>query len=154
MRGISDISITRQGDDFILGSSAPLFVVDGIPQESIDPSSDVDAAGLLSGATVSPLSMIPFEDIERIEILKDAAATSLYGSKGAYGVILIETKKGSGPPRVSYSGNFVVRTPPRLRDVAVGNAERAVRIMQILQNDTSVYHGHNEIHNFPPYQTA
>lgn len=149
LRGISDISITRQGDDFILGSSAPLFVVDGIPQENIDPSSDVDAAGLLSGATVSPLSMIPFEDIERIEILKDAAATSLYGSKGAYGVILIETKKGSGPPRVSYSGNFVVRTPPRLRDVAVGNAERAVRIMQILQNDTSVYHGHNEIHNFP-----
>lgn len=149
LRGISDISITQQGEDFLLGSSAPLFVVDGIPLEDINPTSDVDVAGLLSGATVSPLSMIPFEDIQRMEILKDAAATSLYGSKGAYGVILIETKKGSGPPRVSYSGNFVVRTPPRLRDVAVGNAERDIRIMQILQNDTSRYYGHNEIHNFP-----
>lgn len=149
LRGISDISITQRGDEFILGSSAPLFVVDGIPQEDIDPTSDVDAAGLLSGATVSPLSMIPFEDIQRMEILKDAAATSLYGSKGAYGVILIETKRGSGPPKVSYSGNYVVRTPPRLRDVAVGNAERDMRIMQILRNDTSLYHGHNEIHNFP-----
>lgn len=63
-------------------------MVDGIPLENIDMNSDVDASGLLSGATVSPLSMIPFENIQRMEILKDAAATSLYGSKGAYGVLL------------------------------------------------------------------
>lgn len=149
LRGISDISITKQGDDFMLGSSAPLFVVDGIPVENINMNSDIDAAGLLSGATVSPLSMIPFEDIERMEILKDAAATSLYGSKGAYGVIIIETKRGNGPPKVSYSGNYVIKTPPSLRDVAIGNAERRMRMMQILQNDTSGYFGHNEIHNFP-----
>jgi len=149
LRGISDISITKQGEDFVLGSSAPLFVVDGIPLENIDMNSDVDASGLLSGATVSPLSMIPFENIQRMEILKDAAATSLYGSKGAYGVIIIETKRGNGPPKVSYSGNYVIKTPPRLRDVAIGNAERNMRIMQILQNDTSSYFGHNEIHNFP-----
>lgn len=149
MRGISDISISQQGDDFLLGSSMPLFVVDGIPQEDIDPTSDIDQAGLLSGATVSPLSMVPFEDIQRMEILKDAAATSLYGSRGAYGVILITTKRGSGPPRVSYSSNYVVRTPPRLRDVSVGSSERDMRIMQILQNDTSRFNGHNEIHDFP-----
>lgn len=149
MRGISDISVTKKGDDFILGSSAPLFVVDGIPQEDLNKDTDIDVAGLLSGSTVSPLSMIPFEDIERMEILKDAAATSLYGSKGAYGVILIETRRGHGKPKVSYSGNYVVRTPPKLRDVVVGNAERKLRIMQILQNDTSYYHGHNEIHNLP-----
>ncbi|MBF0648216.1 SusC/RagA family TonB-linked outer membrane protein [Dysgonomonas sp. GY75] len=149
MRGISDISLTQQGEDFILGSSAPLFVVDGIPQEDINTNTDIDAAGLLAGATVSPLSMIPFEDIESMEILKDAAATSLYGSKGAYGVILIETKRGQGKPKVSYSGNYVVKTPPNLRDVIVGNAERSLRIAQILQNDTSYYHGHNEIHKFP-----
>lgn len=51
-------------------------MVDGIPLENIDMNSDVDASGLLSGATVSPLSMIPFENIQRMEILKDAAATS------------------------------------------------------------------------------
>lgn len=149
LRGISDISVSKRGDDYVLGSSAPLFVVDGIPQEDIDKDSDIDAAGLLSGATVSPLSMIPFEDIQRMEILKDAAATSLYGSKGAYGVILIETKRGNGPPRVSYSGNYVVKTPPKLRDVVVGNAERYLRLNQIMQNDTSYYHGHNEIHLLP-----
>lgn len=76
-----------------------------------------------SGATVSPLAMIPLEDIANIQVLKDAAATSLYGSKGAYGVILIETKRGeTAKPKVSYSANFVVKTPPRLRDVLAGGA--------------------------------
>lgn len=78
--------------------------------------------------------MIPLEDIANIQVLKDAAATSLYGSKGAYGVILIETKRGeTAKPKVSYSANFVVKTPPRLRDVLAGGAERALRIMQILE---------------------
>lgn len=128
----------------MMGLTPPLFVVDGIPQEDV---TGYDAAGLLSGATVSPLAMIPLEDIANIQVLKDAAATSLYGSKGAYGVILIETKRGeTAKPKVSYSANFVVKTPPRLRDVLAGGAERALRIMQILGNDTSAYHGYNEIH--------
>ncbi len=150
LRGISDISLVQTGsgnsvEDYTLSSATPLFVVDGIPQSD---AGDYDSSGLLSGATVSPLSMVPFEDIESIEILKDAAATSLYGSAGAYGVILIQTKKGNSPkPRISYSGNFVVKTPPSLRDVVVGSAERRARMQQILQNDTSRYHGFNEIHD-------
>lgn len=145
IRGVSDISVQSSGDgEFMMGLTPPLFVVDGIPQEDV---TGYDAAGLLSGATVSPLAMIPLEDIANIQVLKDAAATSLYGSKGAYGVILIETKRGeTAKPKVSYSANFVVKTPPRLRDVLAGGAERALRIMQILGNDTSAYHGYNEIH--------
>lgn len=153
LRGISDISLAQSGtgenvEDYTLLSATPLFVVDGIPQTDI--GGEYDSSGLLSGATVSPLSMVPFEDIESIEILKDAAATSLYGSEGAYGVVLIQTKRGNSPkPRITYSGNFVVKTPPSLRDVLVGNAERQARLWQILQNDTSRYHGFNEIHNIP-----
>lgn len=142
IRGVSDISIVGNADDnnWDLASSAPLFVVDGIPQDDV---SDYDANGLVSGSGVSPISTIPFEDIANIQILKDAAATSLYGSKGAYGVILIETKKGNSPkPKVTYSGNFTISTPPRLRDVVLGNMERNLLKWQILENDTSqLYHG-------------
>ncbi|MDR3220174.1 MAG: SusC/RagA family TonB-linked outer membrane protein [Dysgonamonadaceae bacterium] len=146
IRGVSDISVQKVNDnEYVMGSTMPLFVVDGIPQEDV---TGFDAQGLLSGATISPLAMIPYEDIDNIQVLKDAAATALYGSKGAYGVIIIETKKGDSPkPRISYSGNYVVHTPPRLRDVVTGNAERNLRISQLLENDTSRYHGYNEIHN-------
>lgn len=149
VRGISDISISNVGsegdEEFILGSSAPLFVIDGIPQEDVD---EYDAQGLLSGSGVSPLATVPFEDIADIQILKDAAATSLYGSRGAYGVVLIHTKRGNSPkPQFDYSMDYKVNLPPRLRDVAVGRLERLSRIEQILQNDTSKWHGYWDIHN-------
>jgi TonB-linked SusC/RagA family outer membrane protein len=151
VRGISDISLQGEGNDVMLASSSPLIVVDGIPQTYT--SDEYDVNGLLTGATVSPLATIPVEDIDNIQILKDAQATSLYGSAGAYGVILIQTKRGSsedpGKPNVSYSFNFKMNTPPSLRDVAVGNLERQIRMQQIIRNDTSVYNGYNEIHNLP-----
>lgn len=146
IRGVSDISVssTANGDN-MLSSSTPLFVVDGIPQEDVG---EYDSQGLLSGSGVSPISSIPFEDIDNLQVLKDAAATSLYGSRGAYGVVLIETKKGSGgKPRVSYSMDMKVNTPPKLRPVIVGRLERLQRIEQILQNDTSVYKGYYELFN-------
>ncbi len=143
IRGISDISVQQSGDDYILGSSSPLFVVDGIPQEDVD---SYDANGLLSGSGVSPLSTVPFEDIDNIQVLKDAAATAAYGSRGAYGVILITTKKGnSSTPKINYSVDMKVNMPPKLRDVSVGRLERLARINQILQNDTSQYHGYKEL---------
>lgn len=52
-------------------------MVDGIPQTDVD---DYNAEGLISGSGVSPISNIPIEDIANIQVLKDAAATSLYGS--------------------------------------------------------------------------
>ena len=144
IRGISDISVQGVGDgedeQYILGSSAPLFVIDGIPQEDVG---DYDANGLLSGSGVSPLSSLPFEDIEDITVLKDAAATAQYGSRGAYGVILIRTKRGnSAKPQIDFSMDMKVNIPPRLRDVLVGRAERMSRIDQILQNDTSRWNGY------------
>lgn len=148
IRGVSDIStqaVTNSdgSTDYTLSSSAPLFVIDGIPQEDVG---EYNSQGLLSGSGISPISSVPFEDIDNIQVLKDAAATSLYGSRGAYGVVLIETKKGnSGKPRITYSMDMKANIPPRLRDVIVGRAERLQRIEQILQNDTSIFHGYKEL---------
>lgn len=110
IRGISNVSVKESGGDYILGSSAPLFVIDGIPQEEVG---DYDANGLLSGSGVSPLSSLPFEDIEDITVLKDAAATAQYGSRGAYGVIVITTKRGhSSKPEIDFSMDMKMNIPP------------------------------------------
>ena len=120
-----------------------MFVIDGIPQVDVG---DYDANGLLSGSGVSPLSSLPFEVIEVITVLKDAAATAQYGSRGAYGVILIRTKRGnSAKPQIDFSMDMKVNIPPRLRDVLVGRAERMSRIDQILQNDTSRWNGYYDV---------
>ncbi|MDR3244846.1 MAG: SusC/RagA family TonB-linked outer membrane protein [Prevotellaceae bacterium] len=143
VRGISDISIS--GGELI--PSQPLFVVDGIP---VDENEEFDSQGLVAGSGVSPLAFVPVEDIDNIQVLRDAAATSMYGSRGAYGVILINTRKGSSPkPKISYSAHFKINTPPRLRDVVVGAAERNARIMEILQFDTSYYHAQYLINSNP-----
>ncbi|WDF57408.1 SusC/RagA family TonB-linked outer membrane protein [Mucilaginibacter sp. KACC 22063] len=77
----------------------PLYVIDGVPftlfNGGVPATDNLNAYGV-SGANggVSPFSVIAPEDIERIDVLKDADATAIYGSRGANGVILITTKKG------------------------------------------------------------
>jgi len=76
--------------------NAPLYIVDGVPypsQSSSDPNVSVYS---FSGGNVSPLNSINPNDIESIEVLKDADATAIYGSRGSNGVVLITTKKGNG----------------------------------------------------------
>src|SRR3546814_8301963 len=75
-----------------------------------DWSSDVCSSDL--NVEVANLQMINPEDIESISVLKDAASTSIYGARAAWGVILITTKRGkSGAPTISYSNNFSWSTP-------------------------------------------
>lgn len=78
-------SITLRGASTLNGSTAPLYVVDGIPGVN--------------------LNLISPSDIESIDVLRDASATAIYGSKAANGVIMVTTKRGQeGPARVTYSG--------------------------------------------------
>ena len=140
IRGISNINVQGTGDQALLTPTSPLFVIDGIPIE--DPS-QYEYGFNQAGPGLSPLSLIPPEDIADITVLKDAQATSLYGSQGAYGVILITTKRGeSEVPIISYSSDFFVSTPPQLRDVIIGRGERMSRIHQIIQYDTSAVHAY------------
>lgn len=81
-------------------SNDPLIVIDGVP---IAPIRNADGSSSVSGVA-DPLSMINPNDIESFNILKDASAAAIYGSRAANGVILITTKKGaSGKPRVTFS---------------------------------------------------
>ncbi len=147
IRGISNVNVSGSGDQAFLTPTSPLFVVDGVP---VDDNADYSYGFQSAGPGISPISLIPVEDIQQIEVLKDAQATSLYGSRGAYGVILITTKRGNSKiPIVSYVGNYSFDTPPSLRAVIGGQAERMMRIDQILGNDTSFYHGLNTINSTP-----
>ena len=84
--------IDIRGVNFINGSTEPLFIVDGVPYGS--ESLGASIVGRINRGNASPLNAIPAGDIESIEVLKDADATAIYGSRGANGVVLITTKQG------------------------------------------------------------
>ncbi len=104
----SAINMKIRGTSSLTGGSEPLYVVDGIIMNSA--SQDTRSSGAGGGATQSAqngLTGISPQDIENMEILKDASATAIYGSMGANGVVLITTKKGkSEKPRVQYIGSL------------------------------------------------
>ncbi len=100
-------SITIRGPGGVRTGSTPLFVVDGLP---LDNSS--------TGGTTNPLNFINPQDIESIDVLKDASATAIYGSRGANGVVLITTKRGkSGSSNLTYSGSIGISKMARPIDV-------------------------------------
>ncbi|MDH6252460.1 TonB-linked SusC/RagA family outer membrane protein [Chryseobacterium sp. H1D6B] len=93
-----DVQIRGRNSLRTLSNSAvdgnqPLYVLDGVPMSS--PVTSVFSTQILPFQNINPLNSINPNDIESLEILKDADATAIYGSRGANGVILITTKKGS-----------------------------------------------------------
>ncbi len=91
--GLGDnFNIVIRGAGSLTQSTAPLYVIDGFPQET------------------SNMGSLNPNDIESIDVLKDASATAIYGSRGANGVVIITTKKGKAgkPPTISYNGSFTV----------------------------------------------
>lgn len=96
------MSIRIRGTTSINASSDPLIVVDGIPYETTI-ESDFDFATADEEEYAALLNVSP-ADIAEIVVLKDAAATAIWGSQGANGVLQIKTKRGSiGPPRITYT---------------------------------------------------
>lgn len=101
----SAMSMEIRGVASISGSSEPLYVIDGMPIES----SGVNAsqAGRNFTQDLNPLAGLNPNDIESIEVLKDASATAIYGSRGANGVVMITTKSGrKGKANVSANVQF------------------------------------------------
>lgn len=92
-----------RGTNSIGNGNDPLYIIDGVPYTSTSMAFNITSNALLANGT-SPLNNINPNDIESIEILKDAGATAIYGSRGANGVILITTKKGkSGDEKIDFT---------------------------------------------------
>lgn len=125
----SGLNITVRGGSSIYGSSTPLFVIDGIP---IDVNTnEAAAASVPSSTTSNPLANINPADIESIEVLKDASATAIYGSRGANGVVLITTKSGiAGSQRIEYDGYVSIGNLSKRIDVL--NADQFVEYQTLL----------------------
>lgn len=140
-RGLSNLEVSGEGNNAFLAPTQPLIIIDNVP---IDVNTDYEYGFAQAGPGVNPLALLPPEDIESVQILKDAAATSVYGSRGAYGVWIINTKKGrSGKPQVNYTGTFFVSTVPKLREVYGGIVERQLKIDQTINYNEflSPYYG-------------
>jgi TonB-linked SusC/RagA family outer membrane protein len=110
------VSVQVRGNNSITAASDPLYVIDGFP---INNDYSIADAGVTDGPKLNPLSSISPSDIESIDVLKDASATAIYGSRGANGVIIVTTKKGKrGESSIHYDGYYgvqdVIRTIPVL----------------------------------------
>ncbi|MDN5284903.1 MAG: SusC/RagA family TonB-linked outer membrane protein [Mucilaginibacter sp.] len=138
--GGDDVSINVRGRGN-LGTSSPLFVVDGVP------------------ITGGDFSRINPNDVESISVLKDASASSIYGSRAAYGVILVTTKKGKdGQAVINYNAYYGIQTPtvlPKwlgsydfatLTNEALSNAGKTPRFSA---SDLQKIKDHSDPDNFP-----
>lgn len=109
-------SIIIRGANSLQGDSQPLYVIDNEPQSPTGQTMRNSSGDYQP--TLDPLAGINPNDIEDIQILKDASATAIYGSRGANGVILITTKKGkAGKATIRVSANFSVAEPTKFLDL-------------------------------------
>ncbi len=95
----ASVNILIRGQNSLAAGTVPLYVIDGVPFNINDGSSpasnQLNSNGIYgANGAISPFSIINPSDIERIDILKDADATAIYGARGGNGVVLITTKKG------------------------------------------------------------
>lgn len=118
--------IRVRGGTSIGASNEPLYVIDGVPIENV--GTEFRGIGINGAPALprSPLNLLNPADIGSVTILKDAAATAMYGSRGANGVILIETRKGGrGAATMSYDGYVSTSSPASRLDVLNGSEYRA-----------------------------
>lgn len=124
-----------RGATSINGDNKPLWVVDGVVLEDIinisnDQLSSGDPTTLLGSAVAG----INANDIETFDILKDAAATALYGARAMNGVVVITTKKGrSGKLAISYTGNFSTQLKPRYAEYNIMNSAQQMSVLGELE---------------------
>lgn len=142
--------IRVRGATSIYGSSKPLWVVDGvIMEDAIDIGADDLASGDVETLISSAIAGLNADDIESFQILKDGSATSIYGARAMAGVIVVTTKKGkSGVNKISYTGEFTVRTIPSYNEFNIMNSQEQMGIYKELEekgwlNYSDVYRAQN-----------
>ncbi|OXA78848.1 TonB-linked outer membrane protein, SusC/RagA family [Flavobacterium aquidurense] len=129
--------ITVRGSSSIFGDTKPLWVIDGVVQEDII---NLTFADLASGNSETLLSSsvagLNANDIQSIEILKDASATSIYGSRSLNGVVVVTTKQGrrDSPLKVSYSIEQTARTVPNYSQYDILNSQESMSIFKEMES--------------------
>ena len=153
LRGNTSVSRTISNDQTSAAGKAslaravsgPLYVIDGVPQST----DDIAAINYGNGTNTDVLAGIPISDIESIDILKDASASAIYGSRGASGVIIIKTKKGiAGRTRVNFSTYHGFTERPTLDKVLIGAEETRAKMALI-----DHYGNYQNLQNIPQILT-
>jgi TonB-dependent starch-binding outer membrane protein SusC len=130
------LTIEIRGASSLNFSTQPLYVIDGIPLEEPNVGALNNNAYLAGVTAASPLASINPNDIASLEILKDASATAIYGSRGSNGVVLITTKSGQkGKPKVGFNYSISVAKP--LREVDVLGGQDYARLMNEIRKSRS-----------------
>lgn len=116
--------IRIRGNTSINGDTQPLMVIDGVILEDLSAvSADDIITGNANTLTASSIAGLNPDDIESFQVLKDASATALYGTRAKNGVIVITTKRGkSGVTKVNYSGNFSFNLRPTYKRFDIMNS--------------------------------
>jgi TonB-linked SusC/RagA family outer membrane protein len=137
--GVAGASTTVRirGTHTLSSGADPLYVIDGVQIVAFDISSSSNA-----GYNTSPLSSINPSDIESVEILKDAAATAIYGARGANGVIIVTTKSGKeGKTKIDFSYTAGITTPAHV--IGLLNGPQYIQMYQEAFKNDSIAHLQN-----------
>lgn len=128
----ANAQIRVRGGTSISASNDPLYVLDGVPLQNDNPVASGVAIGGSAALGRSPLNALNPSDIASITVLKDASATAIYGSRGANGVILIETKKGAaGSSQFEYDGYVAASNAANSYDLLTGSEYKSFIEQQI-----------------------
>lgn len=119
-------TVRIRGNSSIRAGNQPLFVVDGIQLTGASTKPGTNAGEVGNNAGANPLNYLNPNDIESMQVLKDASATAIYGSRGANGVILITTKKGkAGLPSISFGTSVGASSILKKYDVLTADEYRS-----------------------------
>ncbi|MGX5818006.1 SusC/RagA family TonB-linked outer membrane protein [Chitinophaga lutea] len=122
-------TVRIRGNSSVRSGNQPLYVIDGVPLDGRVARPNINANNLGTTPDANPLNFINSADIATMEVLKDASATAIYGSRGSNGVIIITTKKGQqGPAKVDFG--LSLGASSIMKQLKVLNAEEYRKALQ------------------------
>ena len=139
--------VSIRGIGSLTAGNEPLYVIDGIPL-----SNTTSGAGGWDGEEINALTDINPDDIESIQVLKDAAAAAIYGSRATNGVIVITTKRGKkGAPKVTADAGTSVSYIPNLNKLKIADADLYLLVQNEAIDNYNKQTGGNVAHIINPY---
>ena len=142
------LSIRIRGSNSFLGGTEPLYVIDGVPFNNSSSGTTPESIGGDEKQTLNALAFLNPNDIESIDVLKDASATAIYGSRGANGVVLITTRKGKiGKDKVEF--NSTIGLAEVSKKIRMLNPMEYANFQNLSFNNANKYDGTNYSLLFP-----